>query len=183
MRKLIVAPLLIAALISSVVVSAQKSGFLSGAKIELDEKSGHTVVTDARIKGEEGFFISAGRASFTIDENETPRSMELTDLVQFQVGASRGLADRAVYYPELQLLSAAQITFFAEQSRNSLMSPSLGVSYTCSSGILYANGRSTGGSSTCSNLSSGGSVSISCGGSGGNEVQMIRLRNACIGGG
>lgn len=161
-------------LFASAAIHAQKAEFLSGDRIDYDDATGHTVVFKARIAGGDGLALLSGKAQFTVDENETPRSIELTGGVNIQVHEGYGTADRAVFYPELQLLSAQQISFERSANSSTIVSPSAMVSYTCSSGTLYADGVSTGGSSVCF-----GYTEIGCTGSGGNTVYMVMRPYSC----
>jgi hypothetical protein len=145
---------------------AQKPGLLSGERFDYDQATGNTHVSKARIM-DEGLVLTAGNASYTVDENETPRSIELTGGVKFQIGNNIGAADRAVYYPELQVLSSRRVSLLSDTT----------VTYSCQSGTLYANGTSTGSSSTCV-----GFLQIGCGGSAGNTLTITRLKYACSGG-
>lgn len=149
-------------------VSAQSPTLVQGRSIDVDAATGHTIAKKATI-ADRHLRIDAGQAQYTIDQTEEPRVVDLSDGVTIR--SDDGLTVRtsnATYYAELQTVSSHQLTV------NRDVTPFAVVTYTCQSGTLFANGVSTGGGSACHGYSY-----ISCGGSGGNMVTMVRLKQAC----
>jgi hypothetical protein len=170
--------LLLAATAFAGVLYAQDHEFVSGARIDFDDATGRTEVTKAHVTTEDGLQVSAGKATFVVDENEIPKVVELRSGVKFSQGGLSGTADTATLYPDLQMVVSSRLLIKEMRSGTS----NVVVSYTCSGGALYGNGNHVEGNSVCVNSAGGGSNVIRCGGSGGNQVTMIHYRYSCAGG-
>ena len=171
---------LLATAILAGALYAQGHEFVSGTQIDFDDATGRTEVTKANVTTEDGIQVSAGKATFVVDENEVPKVVELKSGVKFNVGNLSGTADTATLYPDLQTLASPRLLITTQSMRRG--APSIIVSYTCNGGTLYGNGNPVEGNSVCRNFPGGGSTIISCGGTGGNEVLMYHSRYSCAGG-
>lgn len=159
------------AITASITAYAQMPDMITGQRVDYDQRTGNSLIHSPRIISQDGVVVTADTAQYTVDENEVPRVMDLAGNVRVQFDDKVAKAQRAVYYPELQLLSAQKV------SVSSLVSPAAVVTYTCSAGTLSADGTPVAGNSACF-----GFTQISCGGSGGNSVQVVKLKYSCGGG-
>jgi|APLak6261704052_1056271.scaffolds.fasta_scaffold13382_1 hypothetical protein len=150
--------------------SARTTDFkFSATRVEAQGDSGNMTAYEATIPLQAGGSISAKSARFTVDNGQV-RSVALPDGSSYEVGGvTSKVSGDAVFFPDLQIIKAKKI-FTLD-----------GPTYSCSAGTLYINGTSSGGGSTCVNNRRGaGSNTYSCGGSGGNTVQVMLSPYSCM---
>lgn len=157
--------------LAAMSASAQMSDMITGQRVDYDKNTGNSVIYSPHIISEGGLVIDADTAQYTVDENAIPRAMELVGNIRLRIGDKMTRADRGIYYPELQILTSPKI------SVSSIASPMEVIDYKCTSGTLLANGSPVAGGTACH-----GYTQISCGGSGGNTVTMVKLKYSCPGG-
>ncbi|MBB4126283.1 hypothetical protein GGR77_001573 [Xanthomonas translucens] len=170
--KVKIAPALIALMsLAAMSASAQMPDRITGQRVDYDKATGNSVIYSPHITSEDGLVIDADTAQYTVDENAVPRAMELSGNIRLRIGDKMTRADQGIYYPELQILTSPHI------SVSSTASPMEIIDYKCSSGTLLANGSPVAGGTACY-----GYTQVSCGGSGGNTVTIVKLKYSCPGG-
>ena len=158
------------------VVHAERPGMgISGSRMDINEKTGAITLLDANLLVRDDTYIDAGKAIFIVSGDADPASIDLSDSVVVHQGAGFATAKSAIYYPELKSLTADSLITRNASSNQRLLTASAGTTtWTCSSGTLYRNGTSTGGSSAC-----WGSSEVSCTGTGGNRVNLRLASSSC----
>ena len=138
---------------------------ISGSSVRTDAVTRVVTVQDAEFPlGGSSATVSADSVSFIAPRVGNPVSVQLGKLARISQQGRVLLASDAVYYPELDTLTA-----------QSLKGEGIaGSTWTCQSGILFQDGASTGKSSMC-----WGAAEISCTGSGGNRVRYLSSSPNC----
>jgi hypothetical protein len=164
------------ALSFAAVVHAQKPRMgISGSRMDINEKTGAVTLLDANLLVSDDTYIDAGKAVFIVSGDADPTSVDLSESVVVHQGVGLATAKSAIYYPELKSLTADSLITRNVGSNPRLLAASAGTTtWTCSSGTLYRNGTSTGGSSAC-----WGSNEVSCTGDGGNRVNLRVASTNC----
>lgn len=163
-------------------VWAQQQGGLerivTGSQFHFDEKDGVVTVTDSSIN-RPGISIKSRSSGYRIDEDGATKTVSLKGAVEVKTGAAIFTTDAATYYPELDTLTAREFRLVAGDR----VSAQAAISFTCSGGTLYGDGAAIPGG-RYSNCDGGASIlqeriaasgyTITCGGSGGNQVILRR---------
>lgn len=148
--------------------SMQAGEFASGTRVSFDEHSGQVVMTAATINASDRLKASAELAEYRAEKNGDPRVVDLKGNVRVTADGQLVLADGATLYPQISALTATAVSVANLVGAKSI------VEYTCSNGKLEADGVPVEGNSACH-----GKMLITCGGKGGNEVQVIFLVEDC----
>jgi|GEM_PF-5360494 len=141
----------------------------SATRVETQGDSGNMTAYEATIPLQGSGSIRASSARLTVDNGQV-RSVALPDGSSYDFGGTTSKASgNVLFFPDLQIIQAKKIFNLN------------GPTYSCSAGTLYQNGTSTGGGSMCvNNRGGGGSTTYSCGGSGGNSINVMLSPYVCM---
>ncbi|MGB3394436.1 MAG: hypothetical protein WA956_06895 [Stenotrophomonas sp.] len=142
--------------------------FASGTRVSFNEHSGRVVMEAATIKASGRMEASSDLAEYRVEEMGDPRVVDLKGNVRVTAGGQLVLTDAATLYPHISVLTADTISLADMDGAKSA------VTYTCSNGQLKADGVPVEGNSACH-----GKMLITCGGQGGNQVEVIFLVEDC----
>ncbi|TFZ45921.1 hypothetical protein E5C33_08470 [Stenotrophomonas maltophilia] len=177
---MLAAGIIIAAGASTAWAKQQSSveDIISGSSLQLDEEKGTVTVTNASIN-RPGLSIKSHSSQYLIDADGSSKTIELNGGVEIENGAAVFKTDAATYYPELETITAKELKL----SSKGRITPAETINFTCSNGTLFGNGSPIAGGrySNCAGAASAlkeqlaaGGYTITCGGSGGNQVIMRR---------
>lgn len=142
--------------------------FASGKRVSFDESSGRVVMEGATINASGRLKVSSDIAEYRMEERGDPRVVDLKGNVRVVAGEQVVLADVATFYPQASMLTSSAVSLANVGGARSV------ITYTCDKGKLKADGVPVSGNSVCH-----GHMLITCGGRGGNEVQVTFLIEDC----
>lgn len=172
--------ILIAAVASTAWAQQQRSTeeIITGTSLRLDDEKGDVTVSNATIN-RPGLSIQSRSSQYRIEADGSSKTIELNGGVEIRNGAAVFRTDAATYYPELETITSKELKL----SSNGRVTPAETINFTCSGGTLFGNGspiaggrysNCDGGASILKEQLAAGGYTITCGGSGGNQVIMRR---------